>query len=199
MPSIHSLRTPVSDGDLEPVKVGDTLYISGVIVTARDSAHRRLVVEGVRPPVSLEGYAVFHAGPVVKRRGRGWEAVSIGPTTSARMEPYEAEFIERTGVKAIVGKGFMGERTAEACRRHRCIVAMFPGGCGALASEYVKEVLEVYWLDLGMPEALWVLKVEGFGPLIVTIDVHGNNLFNERIEEVRRRARLVKNMMLNQL
>lgn len=197
MPSIHSLKTPVSDRDLETVKVGDTLYISGVIVTARDSAHRRLVVEGIRLPVSLKGYAVFHAGPVVKRRGRGWEVVSIGSTTSVRMEPYEAMFIERTGVKAIVGKGFMGERTAEACRKHRCIVAMFPGGCGVLASEYVKEVLGVYWLDLGVPEALWVLKVEGFGPLIVTIDARGNNLFNERIKEVRRKAGLVKNAILD--
>jgi len=129
---------------------------------------------------------------VVRRRGDEWEVVSIGPTTSMRMELYEAEFIERTGVKMIIGKGFMGSRTVEACRKHRCIVTVFPGGCAALAAERVKRVLGVHWLDLGVPDALWVLEVEEFGPLIVTIDSHGNNMYTERMRHIEEKLSQLK-------
>jgi len=186
------LRTPIRDEDLEDIEVGDVVYITGVVVTARDAAHRRFVAEGMPLPVDLRGLAVFHAGPVVRRRGDEWEVVSIGPTTSMRMEPYEAEFIERTGVKMIIGKGFMGSRTAEACRKHRCIVAVFPGGCAVLAAERVKKVLGVHWLDLGVPDALWVLEVEEFGPLIVTIDSRGNNMYTERLRHIEEKLSQLK-------
>ncbi len=186
------IRTPIKDKDLEPVRVGDIVYLTGVIVTARDAAHNRFLVEGMSLPVDLRGLAIFHAGPAVRKRDEGWEIVSIGPTTSMRMEPYEADFIEKTGVKIIVGKGFMGAKTAEACKKHKCLVAIFPGGCGALAIEKIKRVLEVHWLDLGVPEALWVLEVEGFGPLIVTIDAQGNNMYFERVKEISSNAEKVK-------
>jgi L(+)-tartrate dehydratase beta subunit len=93
------------------------------------------------------------------------------------MEQAEAEFIASTGVKLIVGKGGMGAKTAEACRRYGAVHAVFPGGCAVLAAAMVESVERAEWLELGMPEALWVMRVKDFGPLIVSIDVRGNNLF----------------------
>ncbi len=186
------LKTPIRDEDIEPVKVGDIVYLTGIIVTARDAAHYKLLIEGRPLPVDLRGLAIFHAGPAVRKRGEQWEIVSIGPTTSMRMEPYEAEFIAKTGVKMVIGKGFMGAKTAEACRKHKCLVAIFPAGCGALGAEKVKRVQDVHWLDLGVPEALWVLEVEEFGPLIVTIDAWGNNMYFDRMKEISSNAERIK-------
>lgn len=190
------IKTPVRDEDLESVKVGDTVYLTGIMVTARDAAHYRFLIGDETLPIDLKGLAIFHAGPAVKKRDERWEIVSIGPTTSMRMEPYEADFIEKTGVKVIIGKGFMGAKTAEACKKHKCLVASFPGGCGALASERIKKVAGVHWLDLGIPEALWILEVEEFGPLIVTIDVQGNNMYYERLKEINSSMELIKRKLL---
>lgn len=191
MTRTHSIRTPVTANDIVDVNVGDILYVSGIVVTARDAVHERIVRKGVEAPIDLRGLALFHAGPIVRRIGDKWKIVSIGPTTSMRMEPYEAEFIEKTGVKIIIGKGFMGEKTARACREHKCIVAMFPGGCGVLGAKAVKRIINVYWLDLGIPEAMWVLEVEKLGPMIVTINPKGENLYDKLqriIDSGRRRA-----------
>jgi len=122
--------------------------------------------------------------------------ISIDPTTSMRMEPFEAEFIERTGVKMIIGKGFMGSRTAEACRKRRCTVTVFPGGCAALAAKRVKKVLGVHWLDPGVPDALWVLEVEELGLLIVTIDSRGNNMYTERVRHIEEKLSRLKTSRL---
>jgi len=186
------IKTPIRNENVEPVGVGDVVYLTGVIVTVRDAAHHRFLVEGKPLPIDLKGLAIFHAGPAVRKRGEEWEVASIGPTTSMRIEPYEADFIEKTGVKLIVGKGFMGSKTAEACRKHKCLVAIFPGGCGALGAEKIRKVLGAHWLDLGVPEALWVLEVEEFGPLIVTIDAQGNNMYFERTQEISSKAETVK-------
>ncbi|MBC7114435.1 MAG: L(+)-tartrate dehydratase beta subunit [Archaeoglobi archaeon] len=171
------LRTPISDEDIREISAGDFIYLTGTLVTARDAVHIRVVRDGIMPPVDLRGLAIFHAGPVMRQTENGWECLSIGPTTSTRMESLEADFIERTGIKLIVGKGFMGQKTAEACRKFGCIVTLFPGGCAALAAEKVKEVKDVHWFeDFGMPECIWVLEVENFGPLLVTIDSKGKIL-----------------------
>lgn len=173
------LTTPIKSEDLSPLHAGDVVYLDGLLVTCRDVGHRRLIELGRKLPVDLVGNAIFHAGPIVAKDADGWRIVSIGPTTSMRMERFESSFIERTGVKVIVGKGGMGADTAEACHRHKAIHCVFPGGCGVLAASQVEEIERVEWLDLGMPEALWVCRVKAFGPLIVSIDTHGRNLFGE--------------------
>ncbi len=189
------INTPIEDHVLEEVKVGDIVYLNGVLVTARDAAHERFLKHDVKMPVSLKFLPIFHAGPIVKKVNSGWSIVSIGPTTSMRMESLEYDFIERTGVKMIIGKGGMGPRTAEACKRFKAVHAIFPGGCAVVAAERVKRVLGVEWLDLGVPEALWILEVENFGPLIVSIDVKGNNMFDERIKSVNgRKLEMLKNL-----
>jgi L(+)-tartrate dehydratase beta subunit len=128
-------------------------------------------------PVDLQGLAILHARPIVKQDGDGWQMISIGPTTSMRMESFEREFIRQTGVKLIVGKGGMGPETVAGCREHKAVHAVFPGGCAVLAATEVEAIERVEWLDLGMPEALWVCRVKQFGPLIISIDTKGNNLF----------------------
>lgn len=174
------LTTPIKDSDLENIHAGDIIYLNGYLVTCRDVAHRRLI-EGCRElPVDLKGLAIFHAGPIVRPLGDDkFEMVSIGPTTSMRMEKFEKEFVEQTGVKLIVGKGGMGANTVEACQKYKALHVVFPAGCGVLAATEVEEIERAEWRDLGMPETLWVCRVKEFGPLIVSIDTYGRNLFEE--------------------
>ncbi len=174
------LTTPIKDEDLLDLKVGDVVYLTGRLVTCRDVAHRRLIEQGRELPVNLEGGAIFHAGPIVRKKGENdFEMVSIGPTTSMRMEKFEREFIKKTGVKLIVGKGGMGPETAAGCQENIAVHAIFPGGCAVLAATLVEEIEGAEWQDLGMPETLWINRVREFGPLIISIDTKGNNLIQQ--------------------
>jgi L(+)-tartrate dehydratase beta subunit len=172
-----TLTTPIRDEDLEQLNTGDIVFLDGYLITCRDVGHRRLIELGMALPVNLQGLAILHAGPIVTRDGDGWQMISIGPTTSMRMEGFEKEFIRQTGVKLIIGKGGMGPETVAGCRQHKAVHAVFPGGCAVLAATEVEAIERVEWLDLGMPEALWVCRVKQFGPLIISIDTKGNNLF----------------------
>lgn len=171
------LTTPIRNEDLADIKVGDVVYLDGHLITCRDVAHRRLIELGRELPVDLKGLAIFHAGPIVAKDGEKYNMVSIGPTTSMRMEKFEKEFIEQAGVKLIIGKGGMGPNTEAGCKEQRALHAVFPGGCAVLAATEVEEIERVEWQDLGMPESLWVSRVKNFGPLIISIDTEGNNLF----------------------
>jgi len=174
------LTTPIRDEDLEDLEVGDVVFLTGRLVTCRDVAHRRLIEQSRELPVDLEGGAIFHAGPIVRKKDDGrFEMVSIGPTTSMRMEKFEREFIKQTGVKLIVGKGGMGPETAAGCQENKAVHAIFPGGCAVLAATLVEEIEGAEWQDLGMPETLWVNRVREFGPLIISIDTKGNNLIQQ--------------------
>jgi len=176
------LSTPITNEDLKDITAGDIVYLNGYLVTCRDVAHRRLIEYGRKLPVNIEGGAIFHAGPIVRPiegEENKFEMVSIGPTTSMRMEKFEKEFIKETGVKLVIGKGGMGLKTQEACKEYKALHAVFPGGCAVLAATQVEEIEDAQWMDLGMPETLWVCRVKEFGPLIISIDTHGNNLFEE--------------------
>ena len=191
-----ALSTPIDSAELAglKLKIGDIIYLSGLIVTGRDKVHQRIVRQAYPSPVDLRGLALYHAGPITRQRKlserpeQDWEIVSIGPTTSMRMESCQGEFLESTGARLIIGKGGMGAKTAENCRRLGAIHAVFPGGCAVLAAAQVEKVEAVYWLELGMGEAMWVLRVKDFGPLIVSIDTEGNNLFedNKQLLEARK-------------
>lgn len=176
------LTTPIKAEDLEDIKIGDIIYLNGHITTCRDVAHRRLIEAGRELPVDIDGGAIFHAGPIVrpiKGEDDKFEMVSVGPTTSMRMEKFEKEFIKETGVKLIVGKGGMGTGTMEGCKEYKALHCVFPAGCAVVAAATVEEVEDANWRDLGMPETLWTCRVKEFGPLIVSIDTHGRNLFEE--------------------
>lgn len=174
------LTTPVSDGDLEGLKIGDIVYLNGSMTTCRDVAHRRLVEGGRELPVDVRGNAIFHAGPIIRPlENDKFEMVSIGPTTSMRMEKFEKEFVEQTGVKVIIGKGGMGPNTEYACKNFKAIHCVFPAGNAVVAATAVEEICRAEWRDLGMPETLWNCRVKELGPLIVSIDTEGRNLFEE--------------------
>jgi len=176
------IKTPISEDKVRELRVGDTLYINGIIFTARDEAHKRALEyakEGKALPISVEGFAIFHCGPIAQQVGSEWRIVSAGPTTSTRMEMFESDFLDRFKVRIVVGKGGMGERTTEAMKRVGAVYCAFTGGAGALGAGAVQRVRGVEWLDLGMPEALWILDIKDFGPLTVAIDAHGKNLYEE--------------------
>jgi len=178
--TVHRLSTPISEKTVRKLRVNDTIYLSGTIVTARDAAHKRALrfhEEGKQLPVNLEGLAVFHCGPLVKKENGEWRVVAAGPTTSSRMDLFEDEFIKNFKVRIVVGKGGMGKRTVDAMKQYGAVYGAFTGGAAVLAAKAIKHVKDVEWSDLGMPEAMWILEVEDFGPLTVAIDAHGNNLF----------------------
>ena len=174
------LTTPISAEDLEGIHVGDIVYLNGSMTTCRDVAHRRLVEEHRELPVDVKDAAIFHAGPIIRPLPDDkFEMVSIGPTTSMRMEKFEKEFVEQTGVKVIVGKGGMGPNTEYACKTFKAIHCVFPAGCAVVAATAVQRIAAHHWDELGMPETLWCCDVKEFGPLIVSIDADGRNLFEE--------------------
>ena len=174
------LITPVSAEDLKDIKVGDIVYLDGSMTTCRDVAHRRLVEEGRELPVDVRNNAIFHAGPIIRPlENDKFEMVSVGPTTSMRMEKFEHEFVKLTGVRVIIGKGGMKENTERACKEFGAIHCVFPAGNAVVAATEVEEIVRAEWRDLGMPETLWNCRVKEFGPLIVSIDTQGNNMFEE--------------------
>jgi len=178
----YKLTTPISEEQIRKLKVNDIVYITGTIITARDQAHKRALQyhkEGKQLPINLEGLAVFHCGPIVKKEGDEWIIVAAGPTTSTRMDIFEDEFIKNFKTRVIIGKGGMGKRTTDAMQKYGAIYGAFTGGAAVLAAKAIKKVRTVEWFDLGMPEAFWILEAEEFGPLTVAIDSHGNNLFED--------------------
>jgi len=184
------LVPPLDEKQVRGLKIGDVVHVTGTIYTGRDEMHIRALEyldEGKGLPVEMEGSILFHCGPLVRKGDGTWELVAAGPTTSARMNALEPEFIRAFRPAAIVGKGGMSAATVKAMEECGCVYLVITGGAAVLAARGVKRVVDVHWLDLGIPEALWVLEVEHFGPLTVAIDAHGNSLY-ERIEaEVKER------------
>lgn len=185
------LTTPIPEEEARALRAGDVFYLSGLLITARDEAHKKILERG--SPLPLEGLAIFHCGPVVQKRGETWEVVAAGPTTSARMELFEAEFLRRFRPRVIVGKGGMGEKTLTALGEVGAVYAHFTGGAGVLAAQAIKRVREVHWLEeLGVPEAIWVFEVERFGPLVVAMDSHGRSLYKELSAQVERNMEAIR-------
>ena len=178
----YHLKLPASSEEIKKLHVGDIIFVSGSIFTARDEAHERaleMYEKGEKPPVDFEGSVVYHVGPVAWQKDGKWEIVSAGPTTSIRMELFEDEFLRKYKARIIIGKGGMGAKTLNALKEVGAVYCSFTGGCGALAAKGLKEVRAYLWDDLGMPEALWVITAEEFGPLLVTMDSHGKSIHDE--------------------
>lgn len=161
------LTTPLSEAQVRGLKVGDVVLLSGVIHTGRDALHHHLLTHD--SPVDLQGGALYHCGPVAVREGDRWVIGAAGPTTSIREEPYQAEILRRFGVRAIIGKGGMGSGTLAALNEQGAVYLSAIGGAAQYYADRIKAVLGVDFLDFGMPEAMWHLRVEDF-PTIVTMD-----------------------------
>ncbi len=183
------LKLPVSEEDIRALKVGDEVAITGVMITARDAAHKYMVEQQASEVADLlRGGMLYHCGPVVKKEGDEWRFVAAGPTTSKREEPYEADVIERYGVRGVIGKGGMGERTLAACKKHGAVYLHAIGGLAVILARSVKKVRAVHKLEeFGSPEAMWEIEVERF-PVVVTMDSHGNSLHADVLASSRARA-----------
>ena len=171
------ITPPLKDEDVENLKAGDSLYITGTIYTARDAAHKKLVDlldEGKELPVDVKGQVIYYVGPTPARPGKVIGAA--GPTTSYRMDPYAPRLIE-IGLRGMIGKGEMGPEVVEALKKHKGAYFAAIGGAGALISGSIKKAEIVAYEELGA-EAIRKLEVENF-PVVVAQDCHGNNLFIE--------------------
>jgi fumarate hydratase subunit beta len=189
------INTPINKEEILRLKVGDVVYISGEIFTARDEAHLRAIEymsRGEDLPFSFNHGVVYHCGPLIKRDGDEWVVISAGPTTSARMNSMTPKILEKVEVMAIIGKGGMDEKVVNALKGKGVYLA-YTGGAGALAAQRIKRVKNLIWDDLGMPEAVWVFEVDKFGPLIVGIDSHGNSLYQTVKELVEKRFNEIEN------
>ncbi len=179
MSKTYHLKTPLSETDIPEINAGDVVYISGTIYTARDEAHLRILEydeENKTLPFELEGAVIYHCGPVMEKAADGWKAVAAGPTTSDRMTKMTPQVLKNHRIRVLIGKGGM-EGLAETMEDQKCVYLSYTGGCAALAADMIQEVSGVNWEDLGMPEAVWELRVENFGPLVAGIDTKGNDLF----------------------
>ncbi len=174
------LKTPLSESDARSLKAGETVYLDGIVYTGRDEVHIHALEyaeKGKKVPVDFKGSALFHCGPIMRKVGEKWEVVAAGPTTSSRMNSLEPQFIEKFRPGAIIGKGGMSQPTVDAMKKFGCVYLAITGGAAVLAAKGVKDVKGVEWYELGMPEAIWIMEADNFGPLTVAIDAHGNNLF----------------------
>jgi len=189
------LQTPITEEQIRSLHTGDLVSLSGIVVTARDAAHKLMIENFIRTdsisrpelyaklkPL-LDGGVIYHCGPVVAQNEDGsYRFVAAGPTTSIREEPYETEVIAHFGVRAVVGKGGMGPKTLAGCQQHGAVYLHAVGGAASLIASTVEEVVDVFLKDeLGVPEAFWVIRVKNW-QLVVTMDSHGSSL-HEQIQQ----------------
>ena len=177
---IH-LTAPFTEEKIRELKVGDAIEISGIFYTGRDAVHKYLHEGGQLPKgVNLKDGIIYHCGPVVIKDSEGnWKVTAAGPTTSIREEPYQGQIIKDFGLRGVIGKGGMAERTLAACKEHGCVYFHAIGGAAQVLAECIKKVRNVYLLEeFGSPEAIWELEVERF-PVVVTMDAHGRSLHQE--------------------
>ena len=186
------LNLPISEEQIRSLRVGDTVSLNGIIYTARDAAHKYMVesfIQGETPATEtdmlaeleqgLQDGVIYHCGPVVRKDEQGkWQFVAAGPTTSIREEPYEYQVIERFGVRAVIGKGGMADKTLQACQDHGAVYLHAIGGAASLIARSVVEVVDLFKEDFGLPEAFWKIRVEDF-QCVVTMDSHGGSLHKE--------------------
>ncbi len=175
------LNLPFTEEKIRSLMVGDAVEITGVLFTGRDAVHKHLHEGGKLPfGVSLRDGIIYHCGPVVLKDERGeWKVTAAGPTTSIREEPYQWQIIRDFGVRGVIGKGGMAERTLAACKEYGCVYFHAVGGAAQVLAECIKKVRDVYFLkEFGSPEAIWEFEVEAF-PAVVTMDAQGHSLHKE--------------------
>ena len=175
----HHLTIPISDEKIKKLHIGYIVYISGELFTARDEAHQRLLKISIdNLPFAIDSLGLYHCGPLMKKSQKGWKVIAAGPTTSSRMELFEAKLLKKFPlINVIIGKGGMGKDTIDVLK-NRGVYLSYTGGAAALAADQITSVKQVYWLEeLGMAEAIWIFQVNNFGPLVVGIDTHGETLY----------------------
>ena len=176
------LIPPVTEEQARNLTCGDVVFLEGTVLTWRDRAIERmfeLAEKGQPFPVNLDGSVHWHCGPIVRQTPSGWTIISAGPTSSTRFSLAEIRAIEEFGVRLIVGKGGMFSEAKEALVRKGAAFLASVGGAASFYAKQISRVKEVHWLDLGIPEAIWVLEVRNFGPFLVTMDSYGRSVYEE--------------------
>jgi fumarate hydratase class I len=191
---MREITIPISPDTIRELHTGDTVTLSGVLATGRDTVHKWMIDTFIRKTRQPEGddmdvyqaiqpifkeSLIYHCGPVVTGIDSGdYQFVAAGPTTSIREEPYQSEVMHHFDMRGVIGKGGMGGKTLQACQDLPAIYFHAVGGAATLIAESVEEVLGVHKLDFGVPEAIWVLKVKDF-PVVVTMDSHGQSIHDQ--------------------
>ncbi|MFN2221363.1 MAG: FumA C-terminus/TtdB family hydratase beta subunit [Candidatus Promineifilaceae bacterium] len=189
---MRRLTIPIPDEEIRALHVGDTVFLNGIVVLGRDAAHKFMIETFIRNPAPpeekalyeelkqlLDGGVIYHCGPVVSKDEDGkWIFVAAGPTTSIREEVYQPEVIAHFNLKGVIGKGGMGPNTLKACAQQPAVYFHAIGGAASLIAQSVKEVVTVHKMEFGVPEAMWVIRVEDF-PAVVTMDSHGQSIHDQ--------------------
>lgn len=187
---MKNITTPISDETIRDLKVGDSVALSGIMVTGRDAAHKWMIetfIKKTRPPQDddmqvyeelkklLKGSVIYHCGPVVSGLDtKQYKFVAAGPTTSIREEPYQADVMKHFNIKGVIGKGGMGPKTLKGCEETPAVYFHAIGGAASYIAQTVTKVHGVFKMDFGVPEAMWVIEVKDF-PVVVTMDSHGGS------------------------
>jgi L(+)-tartrate dehydratase beta subunit len=180
--SEHHLQTPLDESAVRRLQLEDRVYLNGPLFGIRDATQIRMFDEGVAVPTDLAGSACIHTAPGVKKRPDGtYEKISIGTTTSTRMDRFVPRLLRECGVRAVIGKGGVLQGSIDAMKDFGAVYLAIVGGAAALETMQIEEIEQVWWEDL-MPECLWKFRVKDFGPLIVAIDAHGNSLY-QRVQD----------------
>jgi L(+)-tartrate dehydratase beta subunit len=175
----HHIQLPTTEAAMRALHAGDSVVISGPLFGIRDATQIRIFDHGIKPPVDLAGHFVIHTAPNVKKRpDGGYEKICVGTTTSTRMERFSPLLLAQYGVRGIIGKGGLLDASTRAMAEHGACYLSIVGGAAALETTQIEDIEEVYWEDL-MPECLWKFRVRNLGPLLVSIDSHGRNLYFE--------------------
>jgi fumarate hydratase class I len=191
---MQKISIPIDEDTIRSLKVGDSLALSGVLITGRDAVHKWMIdtfIRNLRQPQGddlqvyqaikpiLHESVIYHCGPVVGGLDSGeYRFVAAGPTTSIREEPYQGDVMRHFNIRGVIGKGGMGPKTLAACQEVGGVYMHAIGGAASLIAQSVTQVLDVYKLDFGVPEAMWVIDVKDF-PVVVTMDAHGESLHSE--------------------
>ncbi|TMC59369.1 MAG: fumarate hydrolyase [Chloroflexi bacterium] len=191
-----ALRTPLSESDVRQLAIGDSVTLSGIVFGVRDSTLMRVFDQQIAPPVDWHGTALLYVAPSVRKVGERYQALSVGTTTSMRMDRFTEGLLRTYGVRALLGKGGLSEESARRIAEHGAVYLSVTGGAAASQTLQLQEIEAVYWEDL-MPECIWQFRFEGLGPLMVGIDALGHNLqmdvqqqARERLEAINRRLGL---------
>ncbi|MBN8656139.1 MAG: fumarate hydratase C-terminal domain-containing protein [Anaerolineae bacterium] len=187
---MKKISTPVSDEAIRDLKVGDSVAISGMMITGRDAAHKWMIdtfIKKTRPPQGddlqvyeelkklLNGSIIYHCGPVVTGLDtKDYKFIAAGPTTSIREEPYQADVMKHFNVKGVIGKGGMGAKTLKGCQETPGVYFHAIGGAASFLAQTVTKVHGVFKMEFGVPEAMWLIEVKDF-PVVVTMDSHGGS------------------------
>lgn len=176
------LKSPLSEDVVRSLKLGEIVYVSGIIITGRDEMHIRAIERLKKKesvPADLVGAVLYHCGPIITENNNKKTVVAAGPTTSSRMNSLESTMISEFHIRAIIGKGGMSSEVGRIMAKEGCVYLAATGGAAVSLAENFYAVDGVEWSDLGMAEAMWKLKSDKFGPLIVAMDARGNSLYEK--------------------